>query len=372
MTGFTKMPRLSKAAATSRVARLSPILIGTMAVWLPRMSSPRLWSASRKNEAFRRSLSTRSASLPKISIAAIATATSGGVMAAEYSAPCDVYRRRTATSRCVSANPPTAGSALLNVPIRISMSSGSRPKCSTVSPEHPDRVRIVDEEEGAVAPCQTGDLRERADVSVHGIHAVDRYQPPPNRGRPLEDEIQMVEVVVSEPTDGRAREKRAVVDGAMCLPVDDDQVPGSEQRGDQRHVGDVPAPVRHHARRFEEGRQPTFELPVDLCRPAEQAGASHVRTVPLDRCDGGGLHPRVVSQLEVAVRCEVDDRDAGIGDFVELAASWWSEDGPGGCRVQVLPIEQRAMRGADREQPAQVGVEATRAGDQPRHGEGPP
>src|SRR5438093_12769985 len=111
--------------------------------------------------------------------------------------------------------------------LRVEAEMLDRP--SSVSPEHPDRVRIVDEEEGAVAPCQTGDLRERADVSVHGIHAVDRYQPPPNRGRPLEDEIQMVEVVVSEPTDGRAREKRAVVDGAMCLPVDDDQVPGSEQ-----------------------------------------------------------------------------------------------------------------------------------------------
>jgi len=70
--------------------------------------------------------------------------------------------------------------------------------CPPAVPEHPRTVRVIDEQPGAEPFAHLDDLRQRADVTVHRVHAVDENQL--SRAHPAEGELrrQIIGVVVRE------------------------------------------------------------------------------------------------------------------------------------------------------------------------------
>ena len=97
---------------------------------------------------------------------------------------------------------------------------------------------LVDHQARAVALAQLADLAQRRDVALHREDAVDDDQHAAAVAlRALEHLLELVQAVVAERAQLRAREQAAVEDRGVVAGVDDHRVAGPEQRAERADVG---------------------------------------------------------------------------------------------------------------------------------------
>ena len=104
--------------------------------------------------------------------------------------------------------------------------------------EHAGAVRLVDHQARAVGLAQLDDLGQRGDVALHREDAVDDDEDPAAVvRRPLQRLLELLEPVVAEHAQLRAREQAAVEDRGVVAGVGDHGVAGGEDRPERPQVG---------------------------------------------------------------------------------------------------------------------------------------
>jgi hypothetical protein len=168
-------------------------------------------------------------------------------------------------------------------------------------------VRLVDHEAGAVAAAQLGDLAQGRDVALHGEHAVDHDEDPAAvHSRAVQRLLELLEPVVAERAELRAREEAPVEDRRVVARVGDDRVARAEDRAEHAEVRLVARGEDERRLRAHPVGQLLLELEMERDRAVEQARPGQPRPVGLQRLAGAGHDPGVVRQPEVVVRAEHD------------------------------------------------------------------
>ena len=223
-------------------------------------------------------------------------------------------------------NPPSEANDLLKVPITTSTWS-STPKYSAVPrpfrAQHPEAVRVVDHDPGAVLLGQSADRRQVGQVAFHAEDAVDHDQDPALAGDRLQEPFQVDHVVVLVLEGLGKGQTGAVKDAGVVLAVADDEVALARQRRDDAQVGLEPGAEDQGGLAPHEAGQPLFEFHVEIQIAVEKAGSRAARAVFCQGLRGGLLDPGIAGQAEVVVGPDHDylllvDDDLGVLSGLKL------------------------------------------------------
>ena len=203
-------------------------------------------------------------------------------------------------------------------------------------PEHAERMRLVDQQPGAVALLDLDDLAQRGVVAAGAVQALDHHQGAAGVGAEAgQAPVEVFGIVVAKADRGRVAQPAAVVDAGVAVGVDEQELALSGQAGQGAEVGLV-AGREDDARGPAEGvGQGPLELAMAGVVAARHARAGGAGAAGLDRGDRRGAAFGVEGQAEVVV---------GAGEHRPLAA-----DGRRGGRMD--RVHRRRDRQAPRRSP---------------------
>src|SRR6478735_3604884 len=170
---------------------------------------------------------------------------------------------------------------------------------------HPDAVRLVDDEQGAVT---VADLREGAQgrgIAEHGVDRLDGDEDPPIGPR-CELAVEGCGVVVGERGVGDPGHPGGVVEGGVRVGVEKDLGTLPTERGQHPEVGGIPRREGERARLAREAAQGGLEVAVDGKGAGDEPARRRRGAVALQRLVGGRHDAVVAGQAEVVVGGEVE------------------------------------------------------------------
>ena len=181
-------------------------------------------------------------------------------------------------------------------------------RTATACAESRRPVRVVEERHRAVLARDRQHLRERCDVAIHRVDAVEDDEHPPKLARRSRDRLfERGDVSVREHPCARVRELAAVDDRRVVEGVRDDHVALPGQRGDHADVRHVAGAEREGRLGTEECGELVLECLVQVEVPGDEPRAPGCTAELARRARGGLGHLRVVCEVEVvAARKEQD------------------------------------------------------------------
>ena len=218
-----------------------------------------------------------------------------------------------------------------------------------VAAEHAGGVRVVDHHDGAVFFGEIGELRQRADVAIHGEDAVGDEQLVAGLVLDLVQKLfGMRRVLVAEDFDLGAREAGAVDDAGVIQLVGDDEVFLAENRGDGAGIGGEAGLEDHAGFDVLEARNLFFQLHVDRHGAGDGAHRAGADAVLLRGFERGFAQLGVSGQSEIVVGGEVDDLLAVEGADRRLLVLEHAQLEVGAILLQVVELvgEKRERIGA--------------------------
>jgi len=173
-------------------------------------------------------------------------------------------------------------------------------RAATAGAECAGTVGIVHQQHGAVSLRQLHHLRQRRDVSIHAVDAVDSQKQASAVGRRSPERLlERGQIAVWEYPEVRLRQPRAVDDRGVVELVGDQRIALSDQRRDDAEVGHVAGVEGQRALRAEEVGQLGLERFVQRQVPGDES-RSPGRTPDIPRRSCRGLDDlRVVGEIEV-------------------------------------------------------------------------
>ena len=177
-----------------------------------------------------------------------------------------------------------------------------------VAAQHAGSMGVVHHHDSAVFFCQLSQLRQRANVAVHGEDAVGDDQLAAGLVLDLVQQLFGVGgVLVAEDLDFGAGEPRAVDDAGVVQLVGDDEIFFAQQR---RHRARIRREARlkdHAGFDIFEARDPLLQLHVDLHGAGDGAHGARTDAVLARGFEGGFAQFGMGRQAQVIVGGDVDD-----------------------------------------------------------------
>lgn len=188
-------------------------------------------------------------------------------------------------------------------------------------------VRFVNHEPGTAAILELDDLAERRDVAVHGEDGLGDDKDAGAIGEaaggalfcgPLQDGLEVIEVIVAKDAEVRTGEAGGIHDASMDAFINDDDIVPAEEGGNGAKSGGIAAGEG-------ERRGSSFVVGQSLLEPmvwgegaADQPRGAGADAIVSDRADGCAADARVVGQTEIVVRGEIDQGTAADADVSGL------------------------------------------------------
>ena len=202
--------------------------------------------------------------------------------------------------------------------------------------DHPQRVRFVHVQAGAVTARERADLRQRGDVSFHGKHPVGHDQLAAALHR-AQQALQLVEIVVVVAVDagaaGGARgQQHAVHQRAVIEAVGEHVIAAPGKRLQRAQVGLVAGGEAQRGRLAHEVRQLLFQLLVEAQGAVEEARPGATGAVAAGSLDRRLDDAPVPGEAKVVVRPDHDqlaavDDDARTAIFLNRGVVGVEADG---------------------------------------------
>ena len=197
-----------------------------------------------------------------------------------------------------------------------------RESAAALRPQHPEAVRIVQQQQRVVALAQGQQPGNVGDVAVHAEHRVADHQLAPRRTL-RQRGGQRGQVTVRIAVDARARQPGAVDQARMVERVGEQRVAFADQRRDDADVGGVAGVEVQRARQLGEAGQFLFERLVRRAVAADQ-GRSARADAELVGTGAGG-------------RYELRDGRPGPGNRCCKTPAWTGRRLASGPRLRARP-----------------------------------
>ena len=201
-------------------------------------------------------------------------------------------------------------------PFAVEPEVAERP--ATVRPEHAGGVRLVDDEDRIVASGAGDEARQGREIAVHAEDGLAHDQPAAAGGG-RQELVEMVEVEMAVDLGGRTRKPAAIDDRRVVEGITEDEILGPGEGGEDTEVGEIAGTVEERALLALERGEALLQLLVEGRRAAEQARGAHARAVGAGGHDRALDHARIVSEPEVVVRGQVQERAPIDRDALALA-----------------------------------------------------
>ena len=172
--------------------------------------------------------------------------------------------------------------------------------------QHAQTVSVVHHDAGTVLLRQRADLRKLGNITAHGEHAVGDDERARRLRHTLEAFLQIRHVAVAVAQHFAVGQLAPGVDAGVVLPVADDVIVPSHQRGDDAHVGLEPGAEGDDTRLPQEPRQRVLQRKVHFQRTVQKPGAGAAGAVLLQRLDTCLNDLRVGGQPQIVVGAKHD------------------------------------------------------------------